>query len=337
MTDTRAISALYRGTHRRRRRSGLALAAVPVGGLFASLAFGSATAFADTSTTAAGPVKGFAGQCLDDRGAGTQNFNPVQVWNCNGTGAQQWTYSSSDQTMQALGMCLDVEHGATADGTPVELYTCNGTGAQHWVEQTDGALYNPQSGKCLDDTNWSSNPGTQAQIWDCTGNANQSWGDPAAAQQTAAPSQPSSSSTSGLSDAEQQVFDMINQERAQNGLSALTVDPGLMASSEQHNHTMLSGCGLSHQCSGEAALGDRETSNGVHWSFAAENIGEFGPVSASFTEAQAAVSLNGDMYAEQPPDDGHRLNILSTSATRVGVAVDVDSKGTVWLTEDFAG
>ena len=49
------------------------------------------------------------------------------------------------------------------------------TGAQVWQPQSDGALYNPQSGKCLDDTNWSTTPGTQLQIWDCTGNANQQW------------------------------------------------------------------------------------------------------------------------------------------------------------------
>jgi Ricin-type beta-trefoil lectin domain len=41
--------------------------------------------------------------------------------------------------------------------------------------QSDGALYNTQSGKCLDDTGWSTTWGTQVEIWDCTGNANQQW------------------------------------------------------------------------------------------------------------------------------------------------------------------
>jgi hypothetical protein len=57
----------------------------------------------------------------------------------------------------------------------VDLYDCNDTAAQVFISQSDGALYNPQSGKCLDDTNWSTTPGTQLQIWDCTGNANQKW------------------------------------------------------------------------------------------------------------------------------------------------------------------
>ena len=42
------------------------------------------------------------------------------------------------------------------------------------------------------------------------------------------------------------------------------------------------------------------------------------------------------MLNEQPPDDGHRLNILSSSFTFAGIAVTIDSSGTVWMTQDFA-
>jgi chitinase len=125
-------------------------------------------------TSATGPVTGYGGLCLDVRGASSANFTPVQVYTCNGTGAQQWTVASGN-TLQALGKCLDVDAAGTANGTTVDLYDCNGTGAQVWVPQSDGALLNPESGKCLDDTGWSTTPGTQAQIWSCTGGANQSW------------------------------------------------------------------------------------------------------------------------------------------------------------------
>jgi hypothetical protein len=121
-----------------------------------------------------GPITGYEGLCVDDRGAATTNFNPVQVYTCNGTDAQQWTVVAAGDTLQALGMCMDIEGGGTTDGTTVDLYDCNGTGAQVWIPQSDGALYNPQSNKCLDDTNWGGS-GTQLQIWDCTGNANQQW------------------------------------------------------------------------------------------------------------------------------------------------------------------
>jgi chitinase len=121
-----------------------------------------------------GPVTlAFNGLCLDDRGASTTNFNPVQVYTCNGTNAQQWTLTSSNQLM-ALGKCLDVAGAGTANGTTVDLYDCNGTGAQVWVHQSNGAYVNPNSGKCLDDTGWGGS-GTQSQIWACSGNSNQSW------------------------------------------------------------------------------------------------------------------------------------------------------------------
>jgi len=124
---------------------------------------------------ATGPITGYGGLCIDDRSASTANFNPVQVYTCNGTAAQQWTVVQAGSTLHALGKCMDINGGGTADGTTVDLYDCNNTAAQVFIPQSNGSLYNPQSGKCLDDTGWSTTPGTQLQIWDCTGNANQKW------------------------------------------------------------------------------------------------------------------------------------------------------------------
>jgi chitinase len=115
----------------------------------------------------------YNGLCLDDRSASTTNFNPVQVYTCNGTNAQNWTLTSGNQLM-VLGKCLDVAGAGTANGTAVDLYDCNGTGAQVWVHQSNGAYLNPNSGKCLDDTGWGGS-GTQSQIWACAGSSNQSW------------------------------------------------------------------------------------------------------------------------------------------------------------------
>jgi Ricin-type beta-trefoil lectin domain/Glycosyl hydrolases family 18 len=120
-----------------------------------------------------GPITGYQGLCLDDRAASTANFNPIQVYTCNGTNAQQWTVESNS-TLEVLGKCLDVNGAGTANGTTVDLYDCNGTGAQTWVPQSNGSLVNPNSGKCLDDTGYGGS-GTQVQIWSCTGNSNQKW------------------------------------------------------------------------------------------------------------------------------------------------------------------
>ena len=97
----------------------------------------------------------------------------MQVYTCNGTGAQQWTVESNG-TIQALGKCLDVSGAGTANGTKVQLYTCNGTGAQSWQAQSNGELVNANSGSCLDDTG-SGGSGTQVQIWSCTDASNQQW------------------------------------------------------------------------------------------------------------------------------------------------------------------
>jgi hypothetical protein len=120
-----------------------------------------------------GEIKGYGNLCLDDRNASTANSNPIVIWSCNGTGAQQWTVTGN--TVHVLGKCLDVSGGGTADGTLVQLYDCNNTGAQVWIPQSNGSLLNPQSNKCLDDPALSTTWGTQVGIWDCNGGANQRW------------------------------------------------------------------------------------------------------------------------------------------------------------------
>ena len=112
--------------------------------------------------------------CIDDRSASTANGNPIQIYTCNGTSAQNWTVESNG-TLQALGKCMDVVGGSSSNGALIDLYDCNGTGAQVWQPQPNGELLNPQSGKCLDDTNFSTTPGTQLQIYSCADTANQQW------------------------------------------------------------------------------------------------------------------------------------------------------------------
>jgi uncharacterized protein YkwD len=141
----------------------------------------------------------------------------------------------------------------------------------------------------------------------------------------------------GLSAAAQQVLARINQARSQAGLAAYTVSSGLDTSAARHTSVMAAGCGLSHQCPGEPALGDRETAAGVAWTAAGENIGEGGPVADTTAAiAQMAVGLTQSMLDEKPPDDGHRLNILSSAFRHVGISVFRDSSGTVWMTQDFS-
>jgi uncharacterized protein YkwD len=150
-------------------------------------------------------------------------------------------------------------------------------------------------------------------------------------------STPAASASQGPSAAVQQVLALVNSARAQAGLPAYTLTEGLDTSAARHNALMAGGCGLSHQCPGEPALGARETAAGVQWTAAGENVGEGGPVADTPAAiAQMAVSLTQSMLDEKPPDDGHRQNILSATFHHVGIAILRDGSGTVWMTQDFS-
>ncbi|MGW6411334.1 ricin-type beta-trefoil lectin domain protein [Streptomyces vinaceus] len=128
----------------------------------------------DTGTGRTGPITGLAGKCVDVAGANTANGTPVQLYDCNGSPAQQWT-AAADGTLRALGKCLDVTGGATADGTPVQLYDCNGTPAQRWALPAARDIVNPQADKCLDVTGNNPANATRLQLWTCGGTPNQKW------------------------------------------------------------------------------------------------------------------------------------------------------------------
>lgn len=121
-----------------------------------------------------GQITGLAGKCVDVAGANSADGTAVNLYDCNGTSAQQWS-RPGDGTLRALGKCLDVAGGSTADGAQTQLYTCNGSAAQQWTYTAGRDLVNPQANKCLDVTGNNSANGTRLQIWSCTGAANQKW------------------------------------------------------------------------------------------------------------------------------------------------------------------
>ncbi|MDX3798756.1 ricin-type beta-trefoil lectin domain protein [Streptomyces sp. AK04-3B] len=129
---------------------------------------------ADTAQPAAGRITGIGGKCVDVAGADPSDGTAVQLYDCNGTAAQQWSVGA-DGTIRALGKCLDVASGGTADGAPVRLWECNGTAAQQWALPAARDIVNPQANKCLDAAGGAAANGTRLQIWTCTGAAQQKW------------------------------------------------------------------------------------------------------------------------------------------------------------------
>ncbi|MFB9688139.1 ricin-type beta-trefoil lectin domain protein [Amycolatopsis plumensis] len=125
-----------------------------------------------------GPITGLGGKCIDVAGANSANGTAVQLYDCNGSGAQQWTVGT-DGTIRALGKCLDVTGQSTADGAQLQLWDCGGTANQKWAATAAKDIVGAGSNKCVDATGNSSANGTRLQIWTCTGAANQKWNVPA--------------------------------------------------------------------------------------------------------------------------------------------------------------
>jgi beta-glucanase (GH16 family) len=113
-------------------------------------------------------------RCVDVPSGNAVDGARLQIWDCNGTGAQGWTFES-DGSVRALGKCMDVAAASTANGAAVQLYTCNGTGAQKFTLNTAGDLVNPQANKCVDVQDAATANGSELQIWECGGGSNQKW------------------------------------------------------------------------------------------------------------------------------------------------------------------
>lgn len=119
-------------------------------------------------------------KCLDVAGANPRDGNKIQMWDCNGTGAQKFTYSPTTKQVKnvATGKCLDVERGVNANGTRIQLMSCNPdnvnqkfsfnpvTNAFHWVG-------NPA--RCVDRPNGSTANGAEIRLWDCNSSHAQTW------------------------------------------------------------------------------------------------------------------------------------------------------------------
>ena len=119
-------------------------------------------------------IIGYVGKCVDVPGANGVSGQYLQLYDCNGSGAQNWTFPG-DGTIRDYGLCVDVAWGSTADGAVVQLAGCSGNPAQQWVLTAAGDLVNPQANKCLDVTGWNSANGARLETWTCTGGANQKW------------------------------------------------------------------------------------------------------------------------------------------------------------------
>jgi hypothetical protein len=123
------------------------------------------------------------------------------------------------------------------------------------------------------------------------------------------------------SQAEQQLVQLLNQERARAGLPALEVEYHLTQAAQAHSALMAQTKKFSHQVDDEPKLSERLAATGIRFDADAENI-----------SYDSTVEGAHDGLMHSPP---HRENILSPRYNAVGVGI-VRSGDTLWVTEDFA-
>lgn len=119
-------------------------------------------------------VSNWNNKCIDVPNSNFSDGVRLQMYGCNNTGAQKWTFVNG--TLQTSNnKCMDVAWGSTANGAAIQIVGCSGNPAQQFVLSAAGDLVNPQGNKCVDIKDWNGNDGALLQLWDCAGTANQKW------------------------------------------------------------------------------------------------------------------------------------------------------------------
>ncbi|KAG6828382.1 hypothetical protein H0H92_008182 [Tricholoma furcatifolium] len=121
---------------------------------------------------------GNTAKCMDVRGAVYENGTPVQIYDCNGTGAQKWVLQRGPTSVNVEGtdFCLDAG-SSPASGVGLKIWTCyEGLAAQTWYYTDDNRIALENQGQCVDLTNGVLTNSNQLQTWLCTNNdLNQVW------------------------------------------------------------------------------------------------------------------------------------------------------------------
>ncbi len=118
------------------------------------------------TTGSSGPVnaiQGYGNRCIDVPDANFADSKQLQIYDCNGSAAQKWTFAT-DGTLRAGGKCMDVRNSGTGNGTVVQVYRCNGTAAQQFRLNSSKDLVSVLADKCVDVQDWNGTNGGKLQL-----------------------------------------------------------------------------------------------------------------------------------------------------------------------------
>lgn len=138
---------------------------------------------------------------------------------------------------------------------------------------------------------------------------------------TQAPSTGDDYTTQSVSAQEQKMVNLLNQDRKNNGLPALTLDPELCRIARIKSEDMRDNGYFAHESPTYGNVRDMLRSFGYAFSAAGENIAHH----ANVDKAQAAFMSSS----------GHRANILSSAWTKVGIGICYDRNGYIYATQIF--
>lgn len=129
----------------------------------------------------------------------------------------------------------------------------------------------------------------------------------------------------------QQLFQLINHDRAACGLAPFAWNSTLASGALLHSWNMVH-CGFSHTCPDGSAPCQRIANEGfAGLGDCGENIAEAGP----YPTPWAGVSNIQESMAHEPLGGWHRIHLFSTTLHRIGIGVYIDSGGSIWFTEDM--
>ena len=134
---------------------------------------------------------------------------------------------------------------------------------------------------------------------------------------------PSQQPTSQIKSAEQRAFDLLNADRRANGLPSLKLNGSLVVLAENYGKDMIKRNYFSHYNPEGQSPFDRMRKHGINYRYAGENLA----INRTVDAAEKAL-MNSP---------GHRANILNPNYTEVGVGVSYDTRGSVYVVQEFIG
>lgn len=129
----------------------------------------------------------------------------------------------------------------------------------------------------------------------------------------------------------QQLFALINSDRAKLGLYPFVWNATLAGGARLHSWNMIH-CGFSHTCPNGEDQCQRIAAEGfAGYTDCGENIGLAGP----YPTPWGGVYNIQESMMNEPPTGWHRIHLTSTTLHRIGVGIVVDARGWIWFTEDM--